>query len=81
MIRTEGTVKDWVTGAVFKTTKGAPHVILKLVHNESVTAQVMALRFCVVRHCISRFDQCLQCSNVRRSILCFIHLTICIVYY
>jgi H+-transporting ATPase len=29
--RTEGTLKDLKTGATFKTTKGAPHVILKLV--------------------------------------------------
>ena len=29
--RTEGTVKEITTGKVFKTTKGAPHVILKLV--------------------------------------------------
>jgi hypothetical protein len=38
--RTEGTVRDKVTGAVFKTTKGAPHVILKLVRNFAVIAQV-----------------------------------------
>jgi len=29
--RTEGTVKDTTTGKVYKTTKGAPHVLLKLV--------------------------------------------------
>ena len=29
--RTEGTVKELATGKVYKTTKGAPHVILKLV--------------------------------------------------
>jgi H+-transporting ATPase len=29
--RTEGTVKDTTTGEVFKTTKGAPHVLMKLV--------------------------------------------------
>jgi len=29
--RTEGTVKELSTGKIFKTTKGAPHVILKLV--------------------------------------------------
>ncbi len=29
--RTEGTVKDTRTGEVFKTTKGAPHVLVKLV--------------------------------------------------
>ena len=29
--RTEGTVKDLKTGKTFKTTKGAPHVLLKLV--------------------------------------------------
>jgi hypothetical protein len=33
-------VRDKVTGAVFKTTKGAPHVILKLVRNFAVIAQV-----------------------------------------
>ena len=29
--RTEGTIKDTVSGKTFKTTKGAPHVLLKLV--------------------------------------------------
>ena len=38
--RTEGTVRDRVTGAVFKTTKGAPHVILGLVDNPAVTEVV-----------------------------------------
>jgi H+-transporting ATPase len=32
--RTEGTVKDTKTGEVFKTTKGAPHVLLKLLKGE-----------------------------------------------
>jgi H+-transporting ATPase len=31
--RTEGTVRDKTTGKVFKTTKGAPHVLLKLIGN------------------------------------------------
>eukprot|EP00401_Gymnodinium_catenatum_P003155 CAMPEP_0117607676 /NCGR_PEP_ID=MMETSP0784-20121206/80403_1 /TAXON_ID=39447 /ORGANISM="" /LENGTH=914 /DNA_ID=CAMNT_0005410901 /DNA_START=35 /DNA_END=2779 /DNA_ORIENTATION=- len=34
--RTEGTVKDKKTGKVFKTTKGAPHVLLKLCKDEAV---------------------------------------------
>lgn len=34
--RTEGTVRDKTTGKTFKITKGAPHVILKLTHDESV---------------------------------------------
>ncbi len=34
--RTEGTVKDKKTGKTFKTTKGAPHVLLKLVTDEKV---------------------------------------------
>jgi len=40
--RTEGTVKDTKTGEVFKTTKGAPHVLLKLLGNQDpqVTAAV-----------------------------------------
>ena len=29
--RTEGTIKDLATGKTYKTTKGAPHVLLKLV--------------------------------------------------
>jgi H+-transporting ATPase len=33
--RTEGTVRDTKTGEVFKTTKGAPHVLLKLVGHEN----------------------------------------------
>eukprot|EP00475_Leptophrys_vorax_P036534 TRINITY_DN618_c0_g1_i1.p1 TRINITY_DN618_c0_g1~~TRINITY_DN618_c0_g1_i1.p1 ORF type:complete len:1011 (+),score=340.86 TRINITY_DN618_c0_g1_i1:202-3033(+) len=32
--RTEGTVKDTKTGEVFKSTKGAPHVLLKLLKGE-----------------------------------------------
>eukprot|EP01041_Mallomonas_annulata_P000544 gene544-1045_t len=31
--RTEGTVRDKATGKVYKTTKGAPHVLLKLVND------------------------------------------------
>ena len=38
--RTEGYVRDTRTGEVFRTTKGAPHVILKLVNNNAVTAAV-----------------------------------------
>lgn len=34
--RTEGTLKDGKTGKVFKTTKGAPHVLLKLCDNDEV---------------------------------------------
>lgn len=34
--RTEGTVKDKKTGKTFKTTKGAPHVLLKLITDEKV---------------------------------------------
>jgi len=34
--RTEGTVKDKKTGKNFKTTKGAPHVLLKLIHDEKI---------------------------------------------
>ncbi len=33
--RTEGTVKDTRTGEVFKTTKGAPHVLVKLIQQGS----------------------------------------------
>ncbi len=38
--RTEGTVRDHHTGQVFKTTKGAPHVLLKLVNDPAITAIV-----------------------------------------
>jgi H+-transporting ATPase len=34
--RTEGTVRDRKTGKTYKTTKGAPHVLLKLCKNEEV---------------------------------------------
>ena len=37
--RTEGTIKD-TTGKVFKTTKGAPHIILKLLNNPTIVATV-----------------------------------------
>merc|ERR1719247_2138018 len=33
--RTEGTVKDTKTGEVYKTSKGAPHVLLKLVQDSN----------------------------------------------
>ena len=38
--RTEGTVRDKETGKVYKTTKGAPHVLLKLV-NDPETAHLV----------------------------------------
>lgn len=38
--RTEGTLRDKITGAIFKTTKGAPHVILKLVNDVHTTVIV-----------------------------------------
>jgi len=34
--RTEGTLRDKKTGRVFKTTKGAPHVLMKLIKNRDV---------------------------------------------
>ena len=37
--RTEGTLRVRSTGKTFKTTKGAPHVILKLTHNHAVAEQ------------------------------------------
>jgi H+-transporting ATPase len=40
--RTEGTIKDKKTGLTFKTTKGAPHVLLKLTKDEAVMKQVEA---------------------------------------
>ena len=36
--RTEGTVKDTTTGEVFKTTKGAPHVLVKLIQQSSTVS-------------------------------------------
>ncbi|RYG70090.1 plasma-membrane proton-efflux P-type ATPase [archaeon] len=38
--RTEGTVRDKKTGKTYKTTKGAPHVILKLTHDEKIKHKV-----------------------------------------
>lgn len=37
--RTEGTLRDKKTGKTFKTTKGAPHVLLKLCNNQAVHDQ------------------------------------------
>jgi H+-transporting ATPase len=34
--RTEGTLKDIKTGKIFKTSKGAPHVLLKLTTDKSI---------------------------------------------
>jgi H+-transporting ATPase len=34
--RTEGTVKDITTGKTFKTTKGAPHILMKLLPDDAV---------------------------------------------
>eukprot|EP01035_Chromulina_nebulosa_P017545 gene17545-23108_t len=38
--RTESTIKDKQTGNVFKVSKGAPHIILKLVNNHNLTILV-----------------------------------------
>lgn len=38
--RTEGTLKNTKTGETFKTTKGAPHVLLKLTKNEEIHHRV-----------------------------------------
>lgn len=38
--RTEGTVRDESTGKIYKTSKGAPHVILELCNNEKIKHQV-----------------------------------------
>ena len=38
--RTEGTVKDTKTGKIYKTSKGAPHVIMKLCNDPSVEHQI-----------------------------------------
>jgi H+-transporting ATPase len=42
--RTEGTVKDTRTGEVFKTTKGAPHVLVKLVTDHGHMSEEMMVR-------------------------------------
>jgi H+-transporting ATPase len=53
--RTEGTVRDTRTGAEFKTSKGAPHIILKLLENdddevrEAVERDVARLGECGIR--------------------------------
>lgn len=39
--RTEGTVKDLRTGEVFKTSKGAPHIILGLLHRDQEDIHTM----------------------------------------
>ena len=39
MKRTEGSIRDLVTGDQYKTTKGAPHVIMQLTDDESVKRQ------------------------------------------
>jgi len=39
--RTEGTVKDTKSGKIFKTTKGAPHVILKLVEASNPNSELI----------------------------------------
>ena len=38
--RTEGTVRDMSTGEIFKVTKGAPHVLLHLVEDDTMTTRV-----------------------------------------
>jgi H+-transporting ATPase len=40
--RTEGTIRDLVTGQDYKTTKGAPHVIMMLSNNEVVNKKCEA---------------------------------------
>ena len=41
--RTEGTLKDLKTGKTFKTTKGAPNVILKLVMAKSLSTEIVEM--------------------------------------
>merc|ERR1712178_167736 len=43
--RTEGTVKDKKTGQVYKTSKGAPHILLKLVQDHGGCDEAMAAKF------------------------------------
>jgi len=38
--RTEGTIRDLKTGKTFKTTKGAPHVLLKLITDHDIQTRV-----------------------------------------
>lgn len=40
--RTESTLRDRITGSVFKTTKGAPQILLKLINNPYVAENVEA---------------------------------------
>merc|ERR1711967_2254 len=42
--RTEGTVKDKKTGEVYKTSKGAPHILLKLVQDHGGCDQALAAK-------------------------------------
>lgn len=58
--RTEGTIRDKSTGQVFKTTKGAPHVILKLIEDHTVHDQV--------EHEIRRFgEKGIRCLAVAKT--------------
>jgi H+-transporting ATPase len=59
--RTEGTIRDKATGHVFKVSKGAPHVILKLVHNTNVTS-------IVERHVQSLGERGIRCLAVARTL-------------
>jgi H+-transporting ATPase len=61
--RTESTIREKATGAVFKTSKGAPHVILKLIHNEIVTAAVEA----DIRALCERGIRCLAVARTKNA--------------
>eukprot|EP00550_Attheya_septentrionalis_P012810 CAMPEP_0198306192 /NCGR_PEP_ID=MMETSP1449-20131203/58292_1 /TAXON_ID=420275 /ORGANISM="Attheya septentrionalis, Strain CCMP2084" /LENGTH=1024 /DNA_ID=CAMNT_0044008741 /DNA_START=78 /DNA_END=3152 /DNA_ORIENTATION=- len=61
--RTEGTIKDMRTGQVFKTSKGAPHIMLGLLDaddhevHEAVERDVARLGACGIRSlAVARFD-------------------------
>lgn len=59
--RTEGTIRDKTTGHVFKVSKGAPHIILKLVNNPNVTN-------IVDRHVQSLGERGIRCLAVARTL-------------
>ena len=65
--RTEGTIQDKMTGEVFKTSKGAPHVILKLVEDSIEKNSVCCVFMLYHSKFISIFCPSIKGIDVKRS--------------
>eukprot|EP00475_Leptophrys_vorax_P025003 TRINITY_DN3479_c0_g4_i2.p1 TRINITY_DN3479_c0_g4~~TRINITY_DN3479_c0_g4_i2.p1 ORF type:complete len:974 (+),score=326.01 TRINITY_DN3479_c0_g4_i2:186-3107(+) len=61
--RTEGTIRDLTTGEVFKTTKGAPHVLMKLIGHTQENEEIIEAVENDVKSLGSRGVRCLAVAR------------------